>query len=523
MAARYWIGGGTNSNWNASPTTNWAATSGGAVRVAIPTSADDVFFDGAGASGNTNSTISATITCKSLTITAGYTATMTHNAVLTVAGNWNYSNTYTIAGSSGLTQSAAGTITSGQTWPNALTFSSTATRTLVNNLVVTGLVTGGGGFTLNKTTSEILKCNGGFTSSGGISFAGTSKIVFGGGTCSSTTRFDISCDIDGTCTIGNLAIGTSTFTYISGTITITGGTTLTIGGSGSSTGVLNVSSVTWNNVTFSSSGTTTWTLTSDLNINGLLTIGTQYAVNKTTSEKITVAGGLTNSGVLGSIGGTAEIIMTGGTWTGSTTSGVFSPLTFNGNVTLSANCVFGNNTIKYLSGTITTTGNTLGIANGSTTFDTNGITWNNITLSNTSAYTYTINSTLTINGVLTLGTGATTIFAGTAGFTCATLSQIGTGATTITLKESVTYTVTSAITCNTTRVGSILTFTSAHASTKAILTLNNGATCAVLANFTRIDASGGRPIRSFNGTITDCNNIISITDLPSTGTSITFQ
>jgi hypothetical protein len=39
----------------------------------------------------------------------------------------------------------------------------------------------------------------------------------------------------------------------------------------------------------------------------------------------------------------------------------------------------------------------------------------------------------------------------------------------------------------------------------------------VLSNFTRIDASNGRTIRSFNGTITDCLNIVGFTDIATTG------
>jgi hypothetical protein len=94
-----------------------------------------------------------------------------------------------------------------------------------------------------------------------------------------------------------------------------------------------------------------------------------------------------------------------------------------------------------------------------------------------------------------------------------------TGANTITLAAGITYTVRGALTLNTTRIGSVQTFTSSSGvgGTKAILTLNQGATCNVLANFTRIDASNGRTIRSFNGTITDCLNIVAFTDIGVSG------
>jgi len=42
MATRYWVGTGT---WDASSTSNWSASSGGATGVSVPTTADDVIFD----------------------------------------------------------------------------------------------------------------------------------------------------------------------------------------------------------------------------------------------------------------------------------------------------------------------------------------------------------------------------------------------------------------------------------------------------------------------------------------------
>jgi len=161
--------------------------------------------------------------------------------------------------------------------------------------------------------------------------------------------------------------------------------------------------------------------------------------------------------------------------------------------------------------TVTTTSSTLRISTG--TFDTDGITWNTVEV---------IGGTITINSLLTAATITSAVtynFAGTAGFTCATFSHTGVSVFTVTFKESVTYTITTLLSCYLSRVGSIILFTSAHASTKANLTLVNGADCKLLANMTRIDASGGRVIRSFNGTITDCTNVVSITDLQTVGSS----
>ncbi len=66
MPNRFWVGG--SGDWNASSTTNWSATSGGAPGASAPTSVDDVFFDAA--SGSPTVTPSGAV-CRSWTHTAG--------------------------------------------------------------------------------------------------------------------------------------------------------------------------------------------------------------------------------------------------------------------------------------------------------------------------------------------------------------------------------------------------------------------------------------------------------------------
>jgi len=374
-ASRYWVGGGASANWNATASTNWAATSGGVNNQSVPTSADDVIFD----TTASPATISASITILSFEKRAGYTGTITRNAVLTVAGNFTDNTAGAWAGTSGLTISAASTMTSGGvTWGAPLTFSNLATRTLVGNWSVTLVTLNGGTITLNKTTTE--------------------------------------------------------------TLTATGG----------------------------------------------LTMGQ-------------------------SLNGTADIILTGGTWSGVAGSFGCNSLTIAGNVTIGSVNI-STTTLTYSSGTVTTSGTLR--CSGSPTFNTAGITWTNIQID--AGGTYTINSLLTISGTLSIF-GSVLTFAGTAGFTCGTLTTNLSTANTITLVAGVTYTVTSAFTFNTSRVGAIQTIASSSGVTKAILTLNQGATCNVLSNFTRIDSSAGRTIRSFNGTITDCLNIVAFNDLPVSG------
>lgn len=66
MATYYWVGGA--GTWNASSTTNWASSSGGAGGAGVPTSADDVIFDTN--SGTGTITFSGVCVCRNLTVTS---------------------------------------------------------------------------------------------------------------------------------------------------------------------------------------------------------------------------------------------------------------------------------------------------------------------------------------------------------------------------------------------------------------------------------------------------------------------
>ena len=111
MADRYWVGG--TASWDGTAGTKWALTSGGAGGQAIPTTADDVFFDAA--SGAVTCTISTGNTgAKSITCT-GFTGTLNVTVNLTVAGSITLVAGMTYTQSLGLvtvTVSATGTITS---------------------------------------------------------------------------------------------------------------------------------------------------------------------------------------------------------------------------------------------------------------------------------------------------------------------------------------------------------------------------------------------------------------------------
>ena len=121
MAARFWVNGGVDNNW--STIGNWSLTSGGAGGQAVPTTSDDVTLDG---NGNVDCTLnSSSRVCKTLTVTAGYTATMTFTNQLTVSGSTTLGANMIIAGAAKLIINTTGTLTSnGKIWPNDLDLAS---------------------------------------------------------------------------------------------------------------------------------------------------------------------------------------------------------------------------------------------------------------------------------------------------------------------------------------------------------------------------------------------------------------
>ena len=97
MADRYWVGG--NGTWDASTTTNWSATSGGATGASAPTTADNAIFNGSSGTGAV--TINAGATCLNLDASA-VTANTTFNgqSAVAVQGNVTFAAaaTYSTAG-----------------------------------------------------------------------------------------------------------------------------------------------------------------------------------------------------------------------------------------------------------------------------------------------------------------------------------------------------------------------------------------------------------------------------------------
>lgn len=245
--------------------------------------------------------------------------------------------------------------------------------------------------------------------------------------------------------------------------------------------------------TFTLSGA--WIVTGVLTFNGT-------TITTLNSSTLSVAGGITLS--VSAIGTTA-ITMTGGTWSGNFQ--LRNPLTFAGNATVSGTVQYNAGTLTYSSGTITTTGSSL-VIGASATLNTNGVTWNDINVS--AAVTLTINSLLSVSGVLLLGNAAIT-FTGSAGFSVAAFHIATLTASRIyTFKATNTYTITStARTLGGTTAAIKAAFTGSDGThaTKAIMTFNSGVDMSLAyVDPTDIDSSGGIPVYTYKGTIATSTN-----------------
>ena len=223
MASRYWVGG--TAAWDGTAGTKWALTSGGAGGQAVPTSADDVFFDAA--SGAVTVTVGATGNCNTLTFT-GFTGTFTGSNNIVSVGNVTLVAGMTFSFTGSLQMTGSGTLTSaGKSFTGGgVTLGSAGT---VNNLgdalnTSFNLVINGGTFNSNNyniTTASLSSSN-----------AVTRTINLGSSTVT----------ISGSATSVNFSNQTG-LTFNAGTSTINASSSLSIG-----------TGVTFNNVSFTGSG-----------------------------------------------------------------------------------------------------------------------------------------------------------------------------------------------------------------------------------------------------------------------------
>lgn len=290
MANRYWVGG--TASWDGTAGTKWALTSGGAGGQAVPTTADDVFFDG-NSGANTVTIATGNTGCKSLTCT-GFTGTLTGSADLTIAGGFTFvaGMTSTLTGRFLIT--GTGTLTSaGKTLPflningagitvdQADDFTFTTTPA-VNAACIT-LVAG----TYNTNNHNItFNCSASSNTGGGIDVSNatsTRAINLGSSTINIIVNSNNNIPFFGNSTNTNLTFNAGTSTIICKNL---GGSSSAFQGNGltfynvtfentSATAIPITGSNTFNNLTFNGrtvAGLGNYTLDSNQTVTGTLTV-----------------------------------------------------------------------------------------------------------------------------------------------------------------------------------------------------------------------------------------------------------
>ena len=273
---RYWVGG--SGTWNATTTTNWSDSSGGAGGASVPTSADTVIFDSA--SNATAYTVTCTATqlrCGPITFAgpASGNVTWAGSAPLVIHGNFTLPAT-------GLTRSYTGTLTfSGSTTGKTIT---TNGVTFVANITFNGI---GCGWTLGSalTTALSFILTAGSFDTAGYALTGSSTGTF---SCNNDNIRTLSLG-SSTFSTGNCLIRNTNFTFNKGTSTFIFGqnsSVITI----YNTSALDTGSLEFYNITLSSTVTVRAFV-----INGILTANTVTvaAVSGTSSTTLSFIGNQT--------------------------------------------------------------------------------------------------------------------------------------------------------------------------------------------------------------------------------------
>ena len=376
------------------------------------------------------------------------------------------------------------------------------TITLLSDLYVAGAFSTAASVIMN---SNILHLRGNIAINSSLPLSGTTDILVDGTgsqtwtSSSGTLKNNITINCSGTLSItGNIVYNTGTFTYTAGTVNVTAGT-ITIGGGVATT--LATNGISWNQVQFSA-GSTIVTLTNDI------TCVTFFATssNVTSNGSIIYTNGLQ---INANLFGTTNIEINGtGVW-----NGITGYITNNINIncveltlaqSASTNLGYRTGTLTYTAGTVITTGITLNIG-ASTTLNTNGINWDNISI--TTAATLTLNSLLTVLGTLTLP-NANLTFAGTAGFTVGTLTNTSLTLTrTYTFVATKTYIITNSLTFIGTTAAVNLIFVSSSPGTTYNFTLQQGAShILAFLNVTDADSDNGQTIWCWSPTLSNTMN-----------------
>jgi hypothetical protein len=223
MATYYWVGGA--GTWNATSTTNWASSSGGAGGAGVPTSVDDVIFDSASNATAYSVTVGTDAVCQDITVAGPLVGNVTFS--LATTSRLNCFGSFTLP--------ATGAVWTG-TGAAAINFLATSTgKTITTNgvtLTVTAVVLNSstGGWTLGSaltTTSTFTLTSGSFnTSASNYTLTCTSFTAQSAATINANASTIVCSIASPTFAGGGLTFYNISFTSTSaGTISVTGANT----------------------------------------------------------------------------------------------------------------------------------------------------------------------------------------------------------------------------------------------------------------------------------------------------------
>jgi len=450
-----WTGLGVDNNW--STVLNWGIDGSG--NTGVPIATTSAFFTGVAPNGNKPCTITSGATCLNLDFT-GYTAGVSPNtAIITFSNQLIVKGSITLsasmgnfAGTAGITATFAVPVTftsNNKAFNLPLTISNNAgTITFVNTWTVTNFVTLSVSGNNQIYTGGTVNITGNLTGNQPTGVSTTQFILTGTGTFSTTANWSPPTEINstGVITLGSVVLANGcVFSY----------NALSLNNIVSSPGNISISSVGQTATldlknqavgSFSMIGNCTLTLLSNANVLNA-TLGANNNTGVTLNGagfRLNVRGNFRVGQETGLLAGTGTVALTGsGTIScalsnavnNNSAIGVDLELNTSSVYTATSNVSFYNKTFTRLNGTINWATFTLFLT-GNTTFNTAGITFNNITNVNSGAI-ITITSTLTVSGILTFL--STVIFTGTAGWVTNNFTYPLSG--TCTLQAGNTYTV----------------------------------------------------------------------------------
>ena len=401
---------------------NWSLTDGGGATGAVPLATDTASFTVN--SGNCNIAAGTIAVCVALT-TTGYVSILSSTNTtgsLSVSGSITFAAGMSITATCPLVLKGTGNIAfGGKTWGGSCTFQGTSlVFTLTADMIITGLVTINGTTALTLAGTFNMNCNGGLTVSGVAPTNTTVTFILGGGTWTSTTVYTV-----GNVTLaGNITFAATTLNWRGGTLTYSSGTITTTGSTLTCTTAanFNCTAVTFNNVSLGGTSIT-YTLSSDLNVGGLMNFNGVTGTTLSGAYNINCSAGCTIGISVFAPTNTPTIVMKGGTFhNGGTGAGpgqfIRCHITFDGNSTLNYIYTLNPTTspsscnVTWVSGTVTCIGLASFAGSGagscSTTLaaSTSNITWNNMTCWGNSGAAVVFGGHQYIAGNLTLGFSA---------------------------------------------------------------------------------------------------------------------